>query len=607
MSASAATAVDGHSGARSRPSLIPGVAIVGAAATVTSTYAVATSTILSDPGRTAVVRGLLVAAYIGAGTYTWWRHPQNRFGLLIAGGGFLYAAVGLNALAKPLPFTVGRLFLAAIVVYLAYVALCFPRDKLGSPLERRFVTGLTLATVCAWLPALALSDTLPGGGPLTDCADKCPANALLLWRAPEAVARASLFAVGVVTAVGIAVWMILLLRKARSRSHLRRQAFSPVLYGFVVMGGSYALFGLLSHATIGHTAVTLRITQAASALVVPIALLAGHARGHLFAATTLTELVSKVGGGPVTPPRAQSLIRDALGDPKLALALWAPERLAFVDVNRGPTDLSAVDPAERAITWIDRDGRPAAAVIHDRSLDDAALVGGLAGTALMLIENTRLVEELRASRARMITAADRERLTLERNLHDGAQQRLFALQLKLARLRKEVAGDLVAAIDDVADDAAAAVDELRDLAHGIYPTVLRERGLGDALITAAQSAPRPLKVVDHGIGRCSAPIEAAVYFCSLEAIQNALKHAGPTAKITVTLGRGAGELSFAVSDDGSGFDLERRSDGLGLVSMRDRIGAIGGELEIFSFRRRGTTVRGTVPLVGGEEETRHTV
>jgi signal transduction histidine kinase len=213
----------------------------------------------------------------------------------------------------------------------------------------------------------------------------------------------------------------------------------------------------------------------------------------------------------------------------------------------------------------------------------------------MLIDNTRLVAELRASRARMVAAADRERLTLERNLHDGAQQRLFVLQLKLARLRKEVAGDLVESVDQAADDAAAAVDELRDLAHGIYPTILRERGLADALAAVARSTPPSLQVVDSGIGRCPGPVEAAVYFCSLEAIQNALKHAGPVGKITVTLDRHEGDLLFAITDDGVGFDLEQRYEGLGLLSMRDRVGAIGGELEILSFRGRGTTVHGTVP------------
>ena len=334
MSANAATVVDAPR-AFQRPSILSAIAILGAAATFASTYAVANSTTLSDPGRTAAARGLVVACYVAAGAYTWWRHPQNRFGLLIAGVGFVYAAVSLNALAQPLAFTVGRMFLAALIVLLAYVGLCFPRDRLGSTLERRFVLAFGVAMICAWLPALAFSETLPAGGPLTDCSEKCPTNALMLWHAP-AIARASLDAISIVTALGIAGWIVLLIRKARSRSHLRRQAFSPVLYGFIVMGASYALFGLLRQHDLGYSGGTLRITQAASALVVPLALLVGHARGHLFAATRLTELVSKVGSEPVTPPRAQSLIRDALGDPNLVLALWAPEQLAFVDVDRAP-------------------------------------------------------------------------------------------------------------------------------------------------------------------------------------------------------------------------------------------------------------------------------
>ena len=137
--------------------------------------------------------------------------------------------------------------------------------------------------------------------------------------------------------------------------------------------------------------------------------------------------------------------------------------------------------------------------------------------------------------------------------------------------------------------------DLRALAHGIYPTVLLERGLADALRSVGTTAPIPIDVADEGVGRCAPTIEAAIYFCALEAIQNAIKHAGPNARVAVSLARRSEGIEFAIGDDGVGMETEAAAEGTGLVSMRDRIGAVGGELEIVSSPRAGTHVRGTVP------------
>ena len=149
---------------------------------------------------------------------------------------------------------------------------------------------------------------------------------------------------------------------------------------------------------------------------------------------------------------------------------------------------------------------------------------------------------------------------------------------------------------EISDDATAAVGELRGLAHGIYPTVLRERGLADGLGSAAATSPLPVQVVDGGIGRCDPTIEAAIYFCTLEAIQNATKHGGPGTRVTVTLERREGAVEFAVADNGSGFQTGAHVEGIGLTSMRDRIAAVDGDLEVRSEPGTGTTVRGVVPV-----------
>jgi signal transduction histidine kinase len=244
-------------------------------------------------------------------------------------------------------------------------------------------------------------------------------------------------------------------------------------------------------------------------------------------------------------------------------------------------------------------------LIYDSALDtDAEIVGGLAATSLMLLENTRLVAELRNSQARTAESAQHERLRVERDLHDGAQQRLMAIQVKLRLAEQRVSdAEVSAQIEEIRAEAAEAVDELRALAHGIYPSALRDGGLADGLRSLAMRAPIPVSVNDEGIGRCPGAIEANVYFCALEAVQNASKHAGPGARVTVTLGRDTGGIRFEIADDGVGMDASAAGDCLGLVSMRDRIGAVGGELEISSSPGRGTIVGGTVPdRSGGSPE-----
>ena len=178
----------------------------------------------------------------------------------------------------------------------------------------------------------------------------------------------------------------------------------------------------------------------------------------------------------------------------------------------------------------------------------------------------------------------------------------MAIQIKLRMLEnttedEKVAGQLKA----IGSDAEAAVEELRSLAHGIHPQALRDYGLADALRSFAMRTPMRISVVDNGIGRCSRTIEAAIYFCTTEAIQNVVKHAGHEARATATLGRDGERVAFAISDDAAGIDSSQPGvgDGDGLDSMRDRIGAVGGELRIVSVPGVGTTVRGTVPLDHG--------
>ncbi len=210
----------------------------------------------------------------------------------------------------------------------------------------------------------------------------------------------------------------------------------------------------------------------------------------------------------------------------------------------------------------------------------------------------RANQELRASRTRVVAAADAERRRVERDLHDGVQQDLTSLAVRLGLLRDVAATapahDVVAGLDALAADVAGVVGQLRALAHGIYPPLLVQNGLDSALRSAARRAPQAVTVEADGLGRLPGDIEAAIYFCCLEAMQNAAKHAAGS-DVTITLTRRDDDAEFTAVDDGPGFDPAAPNEGQGLQNMRDRLGAVGGTLDVHSGSG-GTTIRGWVPL-----------
>jgi signal transduction histidine kinase len=226
-----------------------------------------------------------------------------------------------------------------------------------------------------------------------------------------------------------------------------------------------------------------------------------------------------------------------------------------------------------------------------------SLMRDLAAQAGLVLRNVRLIEELRASRQRLVAAQDEERRKLERNIHDGAQQQLVALGVKLRLADSLVERDPAKAREIMAQlqiETQAAVDDLRDLARGIYPPLLADQGLEAALQAQARKSPTPVRVEADGIGRYDQDLEAAVYFSCLEAMQNIAKYAN-AASAAITLAQRNGSLEFRVRDDGTGFDPVTVVLGSGLQGMTDRIDAIGGTLTIESEPGAGTTVRGEVP------------
>jgi signal transduction histidine kinase len=226
------------------------------------------------------------------------------------------------------------------------------------------------------------------------------------------------------------------------------------------------------------------------------------------------------------------------------------------------------------------------------------LIEDFAAQAGHVLRNVQLVEELRASRVRLVAAQDHERRALERNIHDGAQQQLVALAVKtklaMTVAQRDGAVRTAAALEDVRTGAQLALEELRDVARGIYPPLLADQGLGVALEAQARKSSLATTVDQDGVGRHPQQVEAAVYFCALEALQNASAH-GRATRAAVRLHEDGGEIRFEVQDDGRGFDPAATS-GSGLQAMADRLDALGGSLTVRSAPGAGTTVIGRVPV-----------
>lgn len=273
---------------------------------------------------------------------------------------------------------------------------------------------------------------------------------------------------------------------------------------------------------------------------------------------------------------------------RVAPSVRAGEVLGLIVAERSADAQAFTDREDQMLGEL---ARQVALALHNARLDSALQAS--------LESLRRQADELKASRARIVASADAERRRIERDLHDGAQQRLVGLMVHVEDLRQTAATDpdaAPAAIDGLQAELQSALDELRELSHGIYPPLLSDAGLPEALSAVAARAPLRCRVDSDDVGRYPAETEAAVYFCCLEALQNAGKHAGGGAQVLISLGEEAGRFVFVVEDDGRGFDPEGVERGVGLTNMRDRLGAVGGCLEVSSSPGRGARIHGFVPV-----------
>jgi signal transduction histidine kinase len=573
-----------------------GIGLAFAAGAAVAASAGSGGSALSAPTFASVARGTFVVAWACVGFYTWRRRPDSRLGLLIAAAGLVYAAASIASYPDPAPHSLGRVVLAGYIVYLTYVLLCFPYDRLEPGPDRRFVRVFALTSLALWVPALLFLRQLPSGGALTSCAGTCPENTLRIATLPHAAGTAFAGVIVSFTALGLVLVAVAIARHAGSPNRLRWRAVGPVLAAAILLDVSYILFSVLHQANVSG-AHPLGYLAAFTALAIPLSLLVGQIQGRTFAVTRLTRLVADAGTQPITPPVAQGLLRDALGDPTLELLLWSPERGRYLDVDGAPADLPP-DRARRGVTKVGGHELLNAALVHDPSPsfdDGSGVVEGLALTALLLLDRKHLVDELRASRARILESAQEERVRLEHDIHDGVQQRLLALQMRAAEARRRAPPDLAPRLAEIQNDAVAALEELRVISRGLVAPALASGGVEAGLRSLALTLPIPLRVHGRDVGRYPASTEAAVYFCMVEAVQNSMKYAGAGAQVTISLRGEPDRLTFECVDDGVGFDVAAAAGSPGILGVRDRIEAVGGVLEIESSSA-GTTVRGSVPV-----------
>jgi signal transduction histidine kinase len=300
--------------------------------------------------------------------------------------------------------------------------------------------------------------------------------------------------------------------------------------------------------------------------------------------------------------RMAAVLGEGTGAEEATIWLWVDNLLRAETTWPPGSDLPTTVPGDAV--EIVHQGEPLGALSVRMPANDPInpgkekLVRDLAAQAGPVLRNVKLIEELRGSRRRIVAAQDEERRKIERNIHDGAQQQLVALTVK-ARLARQLAerdtAKTVEMLEQIERETQTALEDLRDLARGIYPPLLADRGLVEALESQARKAAIPVTVEPDGLGRYAPDVEAAVYFCALEALNNIAKYA-KARSARIGLSASNGSLAFEVTDDGVGFDTAVTGYGTGIQGMADRLAALGGEVEVRSSPGTGTTVRGRIPV-----------
>jgi signal transduction histidine kinase len=544
-------------------------------------------------------RVAVIVALLLAGIFARTARLHARMGLALLASVPLATLWLLNGSESSLPFTIGLLFTGVAPVVFSYLLLAHPAGRLRTRAERRLIGWCGGTGVALWTLLILTHSQPPFTTPLVRCAPHCPQNLASLGAAPAfGTALATVVkAAWIVLCVGTLV--LLVQRLARANAPVRR-----VIGPTVVVAAGIAVFllaFLLAHAADWPSASAFAGAYLAAAVLTPAAILLGLLLERLFMGRALADLLERLSAPEAAD--VEDVLADALQDPTLTVAYGTGVPGRFVDGDGAPVQVPPRD-ASRAAVVLGRGGASTAAVLFDSELAEQERYVQAAGeAALMSMQKSRLESdraisrvELAVSRRRVQEAAVEERRRIQRDLHDGAQQRLLAMRAAVTRLLEDPAESPGRrdALFAIRQELVETLAEVRSLAEGVYPPLLVEYGLARALRGVSRGMAAEVVISDESVGRFSTAVEGAVYLTCLEALQNIAKHAGDGSAAKVRLWREEGSLRFEVADDGRGFRIAELGESKGLVNMRDRIAALGGTLRVRSATGAGTVVSGSV-------------
>ena len=571
MAASAATPSWTRSALRDPVLLVPAVVAAGIAIGLLGASAGASGTRVTAD---IALAWSLVAASVVALERARWRRPRA----LLAAAAFALLAADLQWASADAVWTLGFLADGLWAALLVHVVLTFPDGRPWSRASTITIAGAYVATIGG-----------QAAGAFVDPDSRDLLSLSAQRTAADAIDRAQAV-LGIAVALALLVLVVQRLRILRGPA---RRAQAPLL----VAGALTVPIAALSLAWLGVTGrdvSRLGTIDRFAALLVPLGLVAGVSWSRL-RRSEASDLVVELRTEEATSLRER--LARVLGDPTVELAY----RLADGRHVDAAGELMALPSgSERAITLVTVRGEEIAALVHDPALlDEPALVESVRATAGLVLENERLaaevraqLAEVRASRTRLVAATDAERRRIERNLHDGAQQRLVTLSLTLGLAASRDRTDDPDVLARAQDEVDAAIAELRELARGIHPTLLREEGLESAVRALARRTPLPVAVEGSASGRLPEAVELAAYFLVSEALTNVVKHASAS-QVGVRLAREAGTLRVAVTDDGAGG--ARAAPDSGLAGLRDRLEALDAKLVIQSDPGAGTSISAEIP------------
>jgi signal transduction histidine kinase len=525
------------------------------------------------------------------------RQPTGRMWKLI----FLVAATSkldtLGYVPNSVVWSIAHLVQDVGPAFYIHLVLAFPSGSLRTRFDR-FVVGLAYAFVLVW----SLLQLLLGGEWVIACTPECVRNVFVIWQDRELYdwLRSGLTLVAVTALFPLVLWA--LWRHWRDAGPAGRRTLLPLVVGVPLIVAVITAERLTSEFDIQPAIAFFDspsglLIMLLAPLVLPVGLLAGVLRTRL-SRVRVASLVVELGRG-VPVGGLRDVLARALDDPSLQLAFAAPAGSGFVDASGQPVELPLGDPS-RTVTRLEREDELLGVLVHDPAIEaeDPGLVEAVGNAARLALENERLaaevraqLEEVRASRARIVEAADAERRRVERDLHDGAQQRLVALALRL-QVASRTTPDAAALLEEATGELQTAIGEVRGLARGVHPTILTEAGLRAAVDALAERTPLPV-TVDIPERRFDRLVEATAYFVVAEALTNVARYAA-AGEARVAAAEDGGRLVVTVTDDGRGGADPMQ--GSGLRGLADRLAAIDGTLTVASPPGGGTLVRAELPL-----------